>query len=444
MKRWVLVGLAVLSLWLGAARCSADAGVRTAAELMAAVNRGSPGDTVIIAPGTYILDSPLLPKAGMTIQGAGADRTIITAPSSWQPDLSRLPQTEDPSAYLVSCRNTPNVTIANLTLTGATLPGAIYAFDCDGLELYGLQIQDFLWSGVRTFKLDHFKVHDNRFIDAGGQERPTGGALYLTQTQNSEFWNNRILKSPGQTRNFYGFKGRKGTNLRFHHNDVQVEFSLEFPHENDRGIEIDHNHFTGPISIPKRGGGPALNGQFSFHIHHNWLQRSYALEWARNAAEVDHNLFDFSTDDDGGNLISSFRREPAQGATRFHDNLIRNPGRGLFWAEGVYNQFSFYNNHVKAATTTRPDGFFGFNPKTNFSTIVIRDNIIENTPDRPRPLMRNRQSYAATIENNRLLHISDSDQFQNPATGAIQGPKQPLLFQAGVEGEYRINGWEVR
>ena len=50
-------------------------------------------------------------------------------------------------------------------------------------------------------------------------------------------------------------------------------------------------------------------------------------------------------------------------------NLIRNPGRGLFWTNGGYNNLHFHHNHVKAATPTRPDGLFGFNAKVIIKTI---------------------------------------------------------------------------
>ena len=417
--------------------------VNDVASLVAAVNNGNSGDTVFVGAGTFTLQQPLVLKPGMSLIGAGEQETIITAAPTWKPSVEKLPKIEDPTAYLFRVERVADVVISGMTLTGANLHGAIYANKVDGLELHHIHFEDFLWSSVRTFRVNNFMVHDNVFIDAGGKHRWAGGALFMNWTKNSEFWNNRIYRSANSKRMFFGFKGRGGKNLRFHHNDVQVNFSLEFPFENDQEIEIDHNNFAGVISIPKHGGGSPIRDKLAYHIHHNWLHKSYAFEWARNSVEINNNFFDFETADDEGNLISNFGNASAVGATIFHDNYIKNPGRGIFWTRGVYNQFYFYNNHVKANTLGRTDGFFEFNPSSDFKTIEIRDNIIENTAENPRPLMRNEESYAATIENNTFENISDTSAYANSNTGNLRGPVKSLYFEVGAYGENTIDNWNV-
>lgn len=431
---------ALFSLWPTA---TATAQVEDVDALVEAVTSGSPGDTVRVAAGTFRLTAPLVPKAKMTIQGAGAGKTIITAADSWNPGTKDLPKEENPAAYLFSFNKTADVTISDMTLRGPHLHGAIYCDNSDGLELSNLRVEKFLWSGIRTYRMDRFRVHDNVFVDAGGKIGHTGGALYMHYTKDSEFWNNRITKTDEHPTNFFGFKGRKGTRCRFHHNTVDVDFSLEFPFENDLEVEIDHNAFAGTISIPKYAGGVVVENGHSFHIHHNWIRKSYALEWARNSAEVDHNLFDISPEDEKGNLVTDHGRVKSPGPTHFHDNLIKNPGRGLFWSKTGYNNFRFYNNHVKANTPTRESGLFGFPPGTDFKTMVIRDNIIECAESNPRPLLRNEASQAAVIENNKLIHVSDAGSYANRQTGAPQGLTKPLRFECGVNGEFLVDGWEV-
>jgi hypothetical protein len=435
---------------------TAFAQVTDVTSLVAAVNGGVAGATVQIAAGTYALTAPLQPKAGMTLIGAGAGQTTITAAASWSPGLTGLPDnsvdqsTVIRTAYLIDLGNDAvDVTISDLTLTAAQHHGAIYGNNCDRLHLHHLHLESFLWSGVRTFRMDGGKIHDCTFLDAGGRSGGTtgqnGGAVFVTFVKTSEFWNNRITKSAGNSGNFFGFKGRQATDCRIHHNTVGVSFSVEFPFENDRNVEIDHNDFSGGISIPKFGGAtvvPPANG-FGFRIHHNWMKRSYSLEWARNSAEVDHNFFDFTTADDTGNLVSNFGSEAAPGPTFFHDNLIRNPGRGIFWSTGIYNGLTFANNHVRANTLTRTEGFFGFNTGNDFATTIIRDNIIEGIAANPRPLMRNAASYAAVIENNQFTHINDTASYANTATAAPRGPTTPLHFEVGVQGESVVDGWNT-
>lgn len=422
---------------------AAPAQVTNVAELMNAINNGAVGATVLVGPGTFVLTEPLRPKHRMTITGTGIGQTILTGAATWQPSTNALPGTDDPNAYLFSLVAVTNVTISGMTLTAPNLHGAVYADNADGLELFSLLVSNVLWSAVRTYRQDNFRVHDCEFVDAGGRYgSASGGALYMHWSRTSTFWNNRFTRSPNYPRDFYGYKGYGGDNCRFYNNTVLVNFSFEFPHDNNKNMEIDHNYCTGTISIPKQGGGLVHSPpDYSFRIHHNWLTKSYSLEWPRNSTYVYHNLFDFSTADDTGNLISRFGTEPAAGPTYFFNNLIRNPGRGIFWSAGVFNNFFFTNNHVRADTLTRADGLFGFVPTNNFSTVFIQNNIIECTASRPRPLFRNTNSYAAVIQNNTLINVSDSAQYPNPNTGAPRGLLEPLFFRCGVNGEFLVDGW---
>lgn len=419
--------------------------VSTSVQLLQAVNYGKVNDTVQLAGGTYIISQSLEPKAGMTIRGSGVEKTIIKGDSAWQPTIENLPNNETPSSYLINLgdgRN--NITISDLSLKGPLLHGAVFGKKPHGLRLYNLHIEDFLWSGIRTFSMANGKIHDNTLVNAAGKIKWNGAALFLSWSVDCEFWNNHILKTDPDKK-FFGFKGEKGTRCRFHHNTVEVSFSLEYPFENDAYIEIDHNYFSGVISIPKYGGGTVPAGGYSFHIHHNWLTSSYAIEGSRNGAIVDHNFFDFDTNSDGGNLITNHGTQPSVGPTHFYKNLIRNPGRGIFWGQAEYNNLHFYNNHVIANKTITPrnEGLFGLNEATDFSTVVIKNNIFECI-DNPRPLMRNAASYNALIENNRLSNVTDSAAFANLQTGNIQGvPLDSINFYCGAYEQFHVSGWVV-
>lgn len=426
-----------------AAAVPATAQITDVPSLVRAVENGSAGDTVTIGPGTFELTAPLEPKPRMTIRGAGTGQTVLAAQETWRPSTDGLPKSDDPSAYLFDLSETNGVTISDMTLTGPSLHGAIYGEQSRGVALSNLKIERFRWSGIRTRNVSELRVHDCEFVDAGGRfGNTTGGALYMHWPVESEFWNNRITRSSEDVR-VYGFKGYGGRKCRFHHNTVEVNFSLEFPHDDNEHMEVDHNAFVGTISIPRRHGGAMVSEGYTFHIHHNWLRKSYALEWPRNDVEVAHNLFEFDAMDDTGNLVSRFGDDMAPGPTLFHDNLIRNPGRGIFWSQGIYNNFRFYNNHVRAETPSRQEGLFGFDPESDFDTIAILDNIIECSEANPRPLMRNDTSYGASISNNTLVNISDTDSYLNPDTGDVRGPREPLRFRCGVQGEFLVDGWSA-
>ena len=159
--------------------------------------------------------------------------------------------------------------------------------------------------------------------------------------------------------------------------------------------------------------------------------------------EVSHNLFDFTVEDDVGHVICNFGKAKVPGPIWFHNNLVKNPGRGIMWTHGPHDNIEIYNNHIISDTTTRKDGFFGIEKSTNFKTVVIKNNIIENTEKKPRPLLRNDQSYGAKIENNLLKNVSDTDKYKNPETGEKQGLVEPLKFKCGVNGEYTVDGWKI-
>ncbi|RMF88548.1 MAG: hypothetical protein D6741_19080 [Planctomycetota bacterium] len=418
--------------------------VHTFDELAAAIEQSEPGDEIILAPGEYRFPRTLHLASGITLRGAGVGKTIAVADPAWQVSTDTLPREDDPSAYLFSMEKVRRIKISGMTLRGPNVHGAVFANAVEDLELFDLHVKGFLWSGIRTWRMKNYRVHDCTFVDAGGKfGSTTGGALFMHWSADSEFWNNRMTRTEGAAP-FYGIKGYGGKNCRLHHNTINVNFAIEFPHDNNAYMEIDHNVLHGCVSIPKHAGGSVPEGGYTFHIHHNWFTTSYALEWPRNAVEVDYNVFTFSPEADGGNLISRFGNESAPGPTDFHDNLILNPGRGLFWTNGVYDHFRFANNHVIAHRTATPrtEGLFGFHRDTDFSTIVIADNIIE-CRELPRPLVRNEESYAAVVENNTLIGITDADRFENRDTGAPRGPRKPLEFSCGVDGEYHVRGFEV-
>lgn len=436
--------------------------ITTVEALVQAVQEGEEGATITIGPGTFELVGPLEPKSGMTLQGAGIGKTVITHVDRWKPSTKTLPDPEmktngmDTQAYLFRLQDkAAGVTIANMTLRGPQLHGAIFGYGNGDLHLHHLRIEDFLWSGIRTFAMQRAKIHDCEFIDAGGRwERGqpgtrggiTGGAIFAIWMKDSEIAHNRFTRTQmAKEKEFYGIKCRQGKRCRVHHNTIEVNFSMEFPFENDEDVEIDHNICHGTLSIPKHAGGPVPESGRTFHIHHNYLRDSYSIEFVRNGVEIDHNRFDFDTEKDHGNLISGFGKAPASGPAVFHNNLISNPGRGVIWINEPYNHLTVRNNHIRTSTTKTPrtEGLFGLNRECDFKTIAIRDNMIECEGE-SRPLLRNEESNAMSITNNRLTNVSDTERYENRKTDAKVGLEKPLKFDCGVHGELTVDGWETR
>jgi hypothetical protein len=431
--------------------------ITTSAALVAAIRDGAEGSTIVIGPGTFEIDAPLAPKSGMTITGAGMEQTIITGAAGWKPSTATLPDPEmktkgmDTNAYLFRLQDkAQKVSISAMTLRGPQLHGALFAWEPTDLRLSKVRIQEVLWSGVRTFGMKGAKITDCEFIDAGGRwdrGQPgtkggiTGGAIFAIWMADCEIGNNRFVRTrQAAQKEFYGIKVRQGKRCNVHHNSIAVNFSMEFPFENDEDNEISYNICHGTISIPKHAGGPVPASGKTFHFHHNLFLHGYALEFVRNGVEIDHNLFDFDpVKADGMNLISAFGNADAAGPASFHDNLVKNPGRGVMWMNEVFNHLEIRNNHIITNTTPTPrtEGLFGFNAKCDFSTITIRDNIIECI-GQPRPLLRCAESYGATISNNALTNVADADKLKNVAGTTKPGLSAPLAFRCGFHEETTI------
>lgn len=459
MKSSIAIGILLLSL------CSqlpgAEVVVANVNDLRTALQASPAGTEIVLKAGTYELDSALKVGSGITLRGAGIDQTTLVANKTWQPAGKSLPDPEmkrkglDETAYLlVLADDAQDIRISDLTLHGPTVHGAIFAWFSQNLVIERVRIKETMWSGIRTFGMKKSKILDCEFIDAGGRwERGepgikggiTGGAIFPIWMQDCEIAHNRFTRTREEKQHeFYGIKCRQGKRCRVHHNTIDVNFSIEFPFENDEDVEIDHNLCTGTISLPKHAGGPVPESGRTFHLHHNWLRDTYSIEFVRNGIEIDHNLFEFDPAKDHGNLISGFGQAAAKGPASFHHNLVSNPGRGVIWINEVYNNLEIYRNHIIARTTKTPrvEGLFGFNTKADFSTISLRDNIIE-CEGQARPLFRNKESYSAKLENNRYTNVSDAAQLKDQATKNSPGLEEPLKFTCGVHDEWTIDGWKT-
>jgi len=110
---------------------------------------------------TFRLTQPLDLPTGLTLTGAGIGKTIITHADSWRANHATLPDPEtkhekfDRSGYLLRCQNDAgNIAISQLTLTGPALHGAIFGMANHDLHLHHLHIENFLYSGIRTYAIN--------------------------------------------------------------------------------------------------------------------------------------------------------------------------------------------------------------------------------------------------------------------------------------------------
>lgn len=449
----------------------AQVNVTNVTELVDAVNNQPPGTTITLSPGVYELPAALRLKPGMSMIGAGVGQTVLRNAPGFNFPLAQSYGSDTNfefsfrDRYLIDLgRDLGDFTIRGMTLSGPGVYGGVHFIACSNVTLSDLEFLDFMWSGIRGYIGSNFTITRNRFLDAGGQTvnpngsfGATGGSMFLTYLSNSLIQNNRIERSVTSPDNVYGIKGREFRSVRVVDNTIRVGFSIELPFENDYYVDIENNYLQSAVSIPKFAGGslpPTGQERYTFRIRNNYFRQSYSIEGPRNGLIVENNVFDFAATDDGGNLMSSFdpssQNPLAPGPVTFRNNLVINPGRGVFWSDVVYNNLTFANNHVFANESTPsqfPQGLFSFRAfspaqggqTTNFATIFLLDNVVD-VLGTSRPFIRQTSTYAANISNNLLINVSDIASVPNPSNGAPRGLQSLLAFNVGVDGEFPVNG----
>ncbi len=441
---------------------AATANVSNVTQLVSAINDGSAGDTINIAAGTYLLTASLRPKANMTILGAGIGNTILRPAGSWTPGAAaKIDPTNwgdvNTSAYMFYLGNNNginNVTISGLTINGLKqLHGAVCGNTINNLTVANVYFHDFTFCGIRVVGGSQLVVRDCEFINMAVSDMdPEAGAVVFAWLSNSEFYNNQfyfathgVYYGTGvNAGNFYGFKGRQLVNSRIHHNTIMVNFSIELPFDDNSDVEIDHNYLAGWISIPKYAGGTIPTSGMSCRIHHNYDSSAVVAEYPRNAVEIDHNLLD-NPRNEAGSMLSGWTIEEAPGSTKMHNNLIKNLGRVLADV-GKYNNLQFYNNHVNAPDNpgATENVLFIIDSTIDRSSFVFRDNIVDCT-GHPRALLWAGLGAGFTsIANNTLISVTDQANYNNPNTGAVRGPLEPLYFNCGAPGnQFLVDQWTI-
>jgi len=372
---------AIAALFMAAALQAATVTVSNVTQLVNAVNNGAANDVINLAAGTYVLGASLTPKPGMTIKGTGKVTTILKPSASWNPGPAGLPEdpvgpgSADPATYMFSLGGNDGIKISDMTLDCLSqLHGAILiTYDGKNHEFYNLNIKGGLSAGIRAFYIQSSSIHDNT-IDTVATGDEWRACIFLAWPYDIQIYNNR-LTGPSMK-----IKLRQDIRSHIHHNTILTDnFAIEAPFDNNADAEYDHNFFKSPVSIPKMGGGDPPASGVQNHIHHNYFMPAYAIEFARDGVEIDHNLFDLlAAGWEDGRLISAWCA--GDGPARFHNNLIKDPGYGLFFNTDAYNNFQFYNNHVIANPTPNmyTDGLFIFGEGAS-NTDVIKDNIFDCT-----------------------------------------------------------------
>jgi hypothetical protein len=97
-----------------AGRTTCLSGLRSTDDLQAAVDTASPGDTLVLCPGTWALKTTVTITKNLTLQGAGVDHSILRRDAG---------KNEDREFRVLHVAGGATVTVQDLTITNGSPPG---------------------------------------------------------------------------------------------------------------------------------------------------------------------------------------------------------------------------------------------------------------------------------------------------------------------------------
>ena len=401
--------------------------------------------TIQLGSGKFVATKTARPKSGVTIAGmghSGENKTQIVAATDWK--LSADPEKSDRpfSEYLIAFQDAKNITIRDLMLSSQPehrITGALYGLGSKDITLHDLTVKDFRWAGLHFEQSEGLNIYNNRIENASTEKFQFYSGLICTRfIKNSEIHHNTIISTVGGG---YGYKGGGHENVHIHHNSFNIAhgFAIESAHENEAGVEIDHNFANQTISIPKNGQGENPNSKgydYSFWIHHNILTSSSTIEGPRDHLRLSDNYI--RIENTGGNVYSQHGGNN-DGPVWIYNNVIENVDRGLVWVnQGVAKNIYVYNNTVTLANAGDRAGALLSAPNRNnrgdkISHWVARNNIFIAPTSQPRQLFRETGADRdIAIASNIMVNITNvpPGNYINVDPGFVKKGDRPWPFYA--------------
>ncbi|MEO0446219.1 MAG: right-handed parallel beta-helix repeat-containing protein, partial [Verrucomicrobiota bacterium] len=405
--------------------------------------------TIFLRAGTYVATRTAHPKSSTTITGEGAGGkkgTYLVASKDWPLSDEFKGDAPPEEEHLISFKKQSTIRIQNLSLLSDPehrITGGIYATASKGLVFEGLRLRDFRWNGVFLNVCQEVDLGHCHFEDTSVEKmRYWGGQIRTRYLTSSEIHNNRII---GRNGGGYGYKAGGHTDVRIHHNfiDHKKGFGIESAHENEYGVEIDHNWINNCISIPKGGQASDPNGKgfpYSFWIHHNVLSHSYTIEGPRNHLIFEHNWVNVSSPN---GRIYTQHGGTNHGPVTIRYNVIENVDRALVWMNnGLAENISVYHNTIFAADAgVRTGRLIGAGKPERFDNWTFKNNLVVAAWSQPRAIASADPEVLAkmSVEGNLFINCTEIPEgeknFKDMDPGLVREGEKPSAFYAPVSAE---------
>jgi gliding motility-associated-like protein len=399
--------------------------------------------TIRISAGTFIESGSFIVPAGVNIEGAGIDQTIIKSASSFHYNPQTPGFGTDKFLMNLSASNSldGNQTLKNFTIDGdgKKLHGGIYVYNRNNVVIEKVKVQQTNFCGIWLWNVKNSALKDVKLVNCSwGSTAWAAGALNLGGIEKVEINGLDVDEDAGYGIKALGSPGNKISYLKIHDSRVSViatgkwnngsapNISIELWSVDLVGCEIYNCYVDNHISLVHDTFFPPA-GLRTIRVHHNVIDietraggNGYGLELTVNNAEVDHNYF----------LKGKYGIANWAGSCKnwdIHHNVfygISNfyPGETLRSQTTGFHNVKYYNNTIELIGTQTANVLSSYGGASDH--VEIKNNLIINS------------NTAYSWYPNKLLHLENGASISGLQ---VQNNLHQNLPMGSVAGNYSSN-----
>ncbi len=356
------------------------------------------GYTLQLSAGTFIENSSIEVPLGVSVVGAGIDKTILKAASSFYYYPASPGYSLD--KFLIRLNGVSpsngNQVLKGFTIDGdgKKLHGGIYIRYRNNIKIDQIKVQNANFNGIWLWDVKDTKLKDSQIINsAWGNTGYCTGALNVGNLERVDIDNLTINESTGYGIKAIGPGGNNNiVNLTIHDSRVSVHptglwnagmapnIAIELWQVNLVGSEIYNTYVDNTISLVNSNATPST-GVKTIRVHHNTIDMEtrakgagYGIELTVHDVEIDHNYFIKGT-----NGIANW--DHAMQNWNIHHNTFYSlqgtyPGEILRSQKNGLHNVKLYNNTIEFTGTKTMNvvGIYG----GNSNNVDIKNNLIIN------------------------------------------------------------------
>ena len=386
----------------------------------------SQGHVINIAAGTYVESGSCVVPLGVSIIGAGIDKTILkAAPSFHFPEYSG--GDFHYGRALINMYSLGGLN-GNQQIKGFTIDGdgrkmwaGVMLRGRKNVEISYIKVVETSFFGIWLLEAENVSMHDVVMRDNAWAEGWSTGGLNMAHVTNADIYNMDMYQGRGYAIKTLGGHPSVLNNVRFHHSKVSVypfnpwnggqsaALAIEYWQAKLINCQIYECDIDNIISLVDYS---PYDGKFAIRVHHNRLipnpLKGYLIEVNTSDVEIDHNYFG-RTPYGIAQWSAHLRRN-----WNVHHNIFDGFWRGtnnhpsrLFISVNRLENVNFYNNTVYINNEAPIDVFYlkpnaGASKNISFKNnlFIRKTKVNSNWPDNMLHIERGVSLSNVTITNN--------------------------------------------